>query len=78
MTWTWVLVKEAATPAVIDAAEPMPPGFPWAIGNGQGTPRVEVRLPGGGKFRLYAYVFDGRGSAGYANIPVQGAGGGAD
>lgn len=78
LTWTWVLVKEAATPAVIDAAEPMPPGFPGAIVNGQGTPRVEVRLPGGGKFRLYAYVFDGRGSAGYANIPVQGAGGGAD
>ncbi|MGI5870323.1 MAG: glycoside hydrolase family 2 TIM barrel-domain containing protein [Kiritimatiellia bacterium] len=74
LTWTWVLVKEAATYAVTGTGEPLPPGFPEAIVKGQGTPRVEVKLPGGGKFRLYAYVFDGRGSAGYANLPVQGTG----
>ena len=74
LTWKWVLVKEASTYAVTGTGEPTPPGFPEAVVKGQGTPRVEVKLPGGGKFRLYAYVFDGKGSAAYANHAVQGAG----
>lgn len=74
LEWKWVLVKEASTYAVTGTGEPTPPGFPKAIVEGQGTPRVTVKLPGGGKFRLYAYVFDGKGSAAYANIPVRGSG----
>ncbi|NLB68848.1 MAG: hypothetical protein GX804_04065 [Lentisphaerae bacterium] len=74
LTWKWVLVKEASTYAVTGTGEPTPPGFPEAIIKGQGTSRVEVKLPGGGKFRLYAYVFDGKGSGAYANIALQGTG----
>ena len=33
-----------------------------------------MRLPGGGNYRLYAYCFDGKGGAAYANVPVVGPG----
>ena len=52
----------------------MPEGWDEAIVAGQGTTSVKVKLPGGGKYRLYAYCFDGKGNAAYANHPLLGQG----
>ena len=48
----------------------MTKGRDEAIAAGQGTNKVKVKLPGGGKYRLYVYCFDGRGNAAYANWPL--------
>ncbi len=74
LTWKWVLLQEAVHYNVTGTGEPTPPGFPEAIVNGQGTPKVTVKLPGGGKYRLFAYVFDGKGNGAYANQAVRGVG----
>ena len=52
----------------------MPQGWDEAIVAGQGTNKVKVKLPGGGNYRLYAYCFDGKGNAAYANWPLVGKG----
>jgi hypothetical protein len=74
LTWKWILMQEAAHYDVTGVGEPTPPGFADAIISGQGTPKVTVKPPGGGKYRLYAYVFDGKKNAAYANCAIQGAG----
>lgn len=74
LTWKWVLVEEAGDYGVTGTGAAMPEGFPDAIVKGQGTTSVEVKLPGGGKYRLYAYCFDGKGNAAYANAPIKGEG----
>ncbi|MDO4570835.1 MAG: glycoside hydrolase family 2 TIM barrel-domain containing protein [Planctomycetia bacterium] len=72
--WEWKLIQEAAEYSVGGDAQTQTPDYPEAIVSGQGTPRVEVRLPGGGVFRLYAYVRDGRGGAAFANVLLRGEG----
>ena len=74
LTWRWALVGEAAHYGEAGLGLAMPQGFDEAIVAGQGTPSVKVRLPGGGKYRLYAYCFDGKGNAAYANWPMVGKG----
>ena len=74
LTWRWALLSDTDNYGVVGASLPMPEGWEEAIVEGQGTPRVTVRLPGGGNYRLYAYCFDGKGGAAYANVPVVGPG----
>ena len=74
LTWKWVLLSDTDNYEVVGASLPMPPGWDEAIVAGQGTTKATVRLPGGGNYRLYAYCFDGKGAAAYANVPVAGSG----
>lgn len=74
LTWKWTLLSEMGNYGVEGTGAPMPAGFKGAIVAGQGTSKVTVKLPGGGKYRLYAYVFDGHGNAAYANAAVRGPG----
>ena len=74
LTWKWTLVDEASFYGEAGLGLAMPEGWDEAIVSGQGTPKVTVKLPGGGNYRLYAYCFDGQGNAAYANWPVVGKG----
>ncbi|MBP5321853.1 MAG: hypothetical protein J6334_12795 [Kiritimatiellae bacterium] len=74
LTWRWTLVDEAATYGEAGLGLALPEGWDEAIVAGQDTPTVKVRLPGGGKYRLYAYCFDGKDNAAYANWPLVGKG----
>lgn len=71
LTYDWVLIQEGGNYNVGGDAQPEPPAFPAAITAGQGTPRATVKLPGGGVYRLYAYVRDGHGNGAYANVPFK-------
>ncbi len=65
----WVLQQEGAYGAGGDA-EAVPPTFPEAILKADDS-QVELRMPkGGGGYRLYATVHDGRGNAATANVPL--------
>ena len=74
LTWKWVVVQEASFYGVTGTGAAMPLGFPEAIIEGQGTTSVKVKLPGGGKYRLYAYCFDGNNHAAYVNRALLGVG----
>ena len=74
LKWRWTLVDEAAHYGEAGLGLAMPQGWDDAIVAGQGTPAVKVKIPGGGKYRLYAYCFDGKGNAAYANWPIVGKG----
>lgn len=74
LTWKWTLVDEASYYGEAGLGLAMPEGWDEAIIAGQGTTSVKVKLPGGGKYRLYAYCFDGKGNAAYANYPLLGQG----
>ena len=74
LTWKWTLVDEASYYGEAGLGLAMPEGWDEAIVAGQGTTSVKVKLPGGGKYRLYAYCFDGKGNAAYANYPLLGSG----
>ena len=74
LTWKWVLLSDTGDYDTIGLGLPMPKGWEDAIVAGQGTPKATVKLPGGGVYRLYAYCFDGKGHAAYANIPLHGEG----
>ena len=74
LTWQWTLVDEATYYGEAGLGLAMPQGWDEAIVAGQGTNKVRVKLPGGGRYRLYAYCFDGKGNAAYANWPMLGKG----
>lgn len=74
LSWQWSLIEENAHYGATGLGGAIPKGFEEAIVAGQGTPRATVKLPGGGKYRLYAYCFDGKGNAAYANVPMLGSG----
>ena len=74
LTWKWTLVDEASYYGEAGLGLAMPEGWDEAIVAGQGTTSVKVKFPGGGKYRLYAYCFDGKGNAAYANSPLLGSG----
>ncbi len=74
LEWRWTLVDEASYYGEAGLGLAMPEGWDEAIVEGQGTSSVKVKLPGGGKYRLYAYCFDGKGNAAYANWPIVGKG----
>lgn len=72
--WHWTLMDEASFYGEAGLGLAMTQGMDEAIVVGQGSDKVKVELPGGGKYRLYAYCFDGRGNAAYANWPLVGKG----
>ena len=74
LKWRWTLIDEASYYGEAGLGLAMPQGWDDAIVAGQGTNKVKVKLPGGGKYRLYAYCFDGKGNAAYANWPLVGKG----
>lgn len=74
LTWKWSLLSDTGDYDTIGLGLPMPEGWDDAIVSGQGTREVKVKLPGGGIYQLYAYCFDGRKHAAYANIPLHGKG----
>lgn len=74
LSWQWTLIEESGHYGATGLGGAVPKGFEEAIVSGQGTPRATVKLPGGGMYRLYAYCFDGKGNAAYANVPMKGAG----
>ncbi len=74
LEWKWVLLSDTDNYGSVGASLPMPKGWDGAIVEGQGTKRVKVKLPGGGAYRLYAYCFDGKGGAAYANVPLSAKG----
>ena len=74
LTWRWTLVDEASYYGEAGLGLAMPEGWDESIVEGQGTNKVKVKLPGGGNYRLYAYCFDGKGNAAYANWPMVGKG----
>ncbi len=74
LAWTWSLIHEGGNYDTGGEVQAMAPDFPDAIIAGQGTSVATVKLPGGGNFRLYAYVRDGKGGAAYANVPLKGDG----
>lgn len=71
LTWKWELVADTLDYYSNGTGLPTPTAFPSAILSGQGTSSVVVKLPGGGTYRLYAYVRDGCGNAAYANVAVR-------
>ena len=74
LKWRWTLIDEASYYGEAGLGLAMPQGWDEAIVAGQGTNKVKVKLPGGGNYRLYAYCFDGKGNAAYANWPLVGKG----
>ena len=74
LKWQWTLIDEASYYGEAGLGLAMPQGWDEAIVAGQGTNKVKVKLPGGGNYRLYAYCFDGKGNAAYANWPLVGKG----
>ncbi len=74
LTYSWVLLSDTGDYDTIGTGLSMPEGWDGAILEGQGTARVKFRLPGGGVYRLYCYVFDGKGHAACANVPLKGEG----
>ena len=74
LKWQWTLIDEASYYGEAGLGLAMPEGWDESIVEGQGTNKVKVKLPGGGNYRLYAYCFDGKGNAAYANWPLVGKG----
>lgn len=70
LTVQWILQAEPQEFGIGGDDEAAPPSFPDAILK-SGRESVEVRLPeGGGGYRLFAYVRDGKGGAAVGNIPL--------
>jgi hypothetical protein len=66
----WVLQQETRAASVGGDAEAAPPTFPAAIAESRGDGAVVTMPSGGGGYRLFAYVRDGRGGAAVANVPL--------
>lgn len=73
LRWRWSLIAEVGYSVGGDAQDEAPE-FADAIIEGQGTSDATIRLPGGGVYRLYVYVRDGKGNASYASQILQGEG----
>ena len=66
----WILQAEQTEFAEGGDAVAVPPTFPDAIVKSSNS-SVEVRMPdGGGGYRLFVYVRDGKGGAAIANVPL--------
>lgn len=67
---TWLLQQDPAQFGTGGDAETVPPTYPEAVTGGLAT-GARVTLPdGGGLYRLFAYVRDGRGGAAVANVSL--------
>ncbi len=74
LTYRWELLSDTGDYDTIGTGLAVPDGWDGAIVAGQGTPKATVKLPGGGTYILYCYVFDGKGNAAYANRPLRARG----
>lgn len=70
LTVNWVLRRESGLYATGGDDQPDQPEYPDAIVK-SGTNSAELRMPkSGGGYRLFAYVYDGKGNAAVANCPL--------
>ena len=80
LEYVWSLLPECSEYGLNGTGISLPAPIDGAIVAGQGTPEATVKLPGGGKFRLFCHIYDlggnGRrkGTVAYANRPMLGAG----
>ena len=71
LVWRWALIDENGYYGDTGLGGSAPKGHKGVVVEGRGTPKVKVSLPKPGIYRLYAYVFDGKGGAAFANVPLQ-------
>ena len=71
LVWRWALIDENGYYGDTGLGGAAPKGHKGVVVEGRGTPKVKVSLPKPGIYRLYAYVFDGKGGAAFANVPLQ-------
>ncbi len=70
LSYEWALWNEVAKPGLGGDPEEHPPTYPDAV-NPTAAGKATVTMPNEpGRFRLYVYVRDGKGSAATANIPL--------
>jgi hypothetical protein len=67
----WVVYGDTGQYDVGGEAQPDPPSYADAVAEGQGTARAKIVVPGGGVYRIYFYVRDGKGNAAMANTAVK-------
>lgn len=68
LAYDWILLSEVAKPGVGGDPETMPDTHRDAITADHN--RAKIRAPEPGRYRLYVYVRDGKGSANTANVPL--------
>ena len=73
---TWVLQEDPANYDTGGDGQAVPPTFPAAIVSSSTTAATVKMPPSGGKYRLYAYVHDGKGGAAVGNVSLNVEGGG--
>ncbi len=70
LTYSWDIRAESSDRRVGGDAEAVPPSFPDAIENGQGTRRIEFKTPTRpGAYRVFVVAYDGDGGAVAHNLP---------
>jgi hypothetical protein len=67
----WILTVEATAYQTTGPDEAALPNFPDAVKTASADSATLIVPESGGKYRLYAYVFDGKGGAATANVPIQ-------
>lgn len=68
LQYRWEVRLESRSTLSGGDEEVNPPEVPGLLLSNRG-PEVEIRAPGMGAYRLYVYVYDGRGKGAHANIP---------
>ena len=70
LSYKWEIIAESSDRRVGGDAEAVPPSFPDAIDDGQGTSRIEFTAPSErGGYRVFVTAFDGHGGAAVHNLP---------
>jgi hypothetical protein len=70
LSYSWVIRAESSDRKTGGDAEAAPPSFPDAITRGQGTSRIEFKVPDyPGAYRIFVMATDGQGGAAIHNLP---------
>jgi hypothetical protein len=70
LSYYWDIRAESSDRKHGGDTEVVPPSFPGAIVNGQGTSRIEFRTPDKpGAYRVFVTAYDGEGGAAVHNLP---------
>ena len=70
LRYVWDIRAESSDRKTGGDAEAAPPSFPDAIEKGQGTPRIEFKIPDRpGAYRVFVTAYDGQGGAVAHNLP---------